>query len=160
MKATKSPSRKAAKKPAKKATTKTLTAGHQLEVLLSKLERKQQALFRSVRNSLRKQFASSDELVYNYAHSLVISYSPTGRGMESPVTIATRDGGVRLYFNNGPKLPDPNKLLQGSAKQVRFVWVESPKTLLLPEMRALMKAAVDLAKAPDRPGGRGTLVIK
>jgi hypothetical protein len=102
---------------------KPLTANQQLEALLSKLEKKQQALFRSVRNSLRKQFASSDELVYNYSHSLVISYSPTGRGMESPVTIATRDGGVRLYFNNGPKLPDPNKMLLGSAKQARFVWI-------------------------------------
>ena len=151
---------KATKKPVKKAATKTPTANQQLDALLSKLEKKQQALFRSVRNSLRKQFASSDELVYNYAHSLVISYSPTGRGMEAPVTIATRDGGVRLYFNNGPKLPDPSKLLQGSAKQVRFVWVESPKTLLLPEIKALMKAAVDLAKAPDRPGGRGTLIFK
>ena len=160
MKATRKPSRKPARKPAKKAVAKPLTANQQLEALLSKLEKKQQALFRSVRNSLRKQFASSDELVYNYSHSLVISYSPTGRGMESPVTIATRDGGVRLYFNNGPKLPDPNKMLLGSAKQARFVWIESPKTLLLPEVKALMKAAVDLAKTPDRPGGRGTLVIK
>ena len=160
MKASKKSSRKPAKKAAKKAAAKPLTANQQLEALMAKLEKKQQALFRSVRNSLRKQFASSDELVYNYSHSLVVSYSPTGRGMESPVTIATRDGGVRLYFNNGPKLPDPNKLLQGSAKQARFVWVESPKTLLLPEIKALMKASVDLAKTPDRPGGRGTLVIK
>lgn len=168
MKATRRPSRKLTRKPAKtppkqktkKAVAKPPTANQQLEALLSRLEKKQQALFRSVRNSLRKRFVSSDELVYNYAHSLVISYSPTGRGMEAPVTIATREGGVRLYFNNGPKLPDPNKMLLGTAKQARFVWIESPQTLLLPEVKALLKAAVELAKAPDRPGGRGTLVIK
>jgi hypothetical protein len=159
-KTSRSSSRNSSRKPEKKAAAKPLTANQQLDALVSKLENRQQALFRSIRNSLRRQFASSDELVYNYAHSLVISYSPTGRGIESPVTIATRDGGVRLYFNNGPKLPDPNKLLRGSGKQARFIWIESRKTLLLPEVKALMKEAVDLAKAPDRPGGRGTLVIK
>jgi hypothetical protein len=151
---------KPAKKPAKKSAAKPLTASQQLEALIAKLEKKQQALFRAVRNSLRKRFASSDEMVYEYSHSLVIAYSPTGKGQEAPVSIATRDGGVRLYFNNSVKLPDPKKLLLGSAKQVRYLWIESPKTLLLPEVQEFMNAAVDLAKAPDRPDGRGKLIIK
>jgi hypothetical protein len=148
------------RKPSKKAVAKPLTANQQLKALMGKLEKKQQTLFGSVRSSLRKRFAAYDELVYDYSHSLVIAYSPTGHGIESPVSIATRDGGVRLYFSGGPKLPDPKKILLGSAKQVRYVELESPKTLLLPEIKALMKAAVDLAKTPNRPGGRGKLILK
>jgi hypothetical protein len=109
---------------------------------------------------LRKRFPTANELIYDYSNSFVIGYSPTERGSDAVVAIAAGVDGLRLVFNQGPMLPDPKKLLLGSGKQTRFIWVESPKTLALPEIKALMQAAHDHATTPLRSSGRGTLVIK
>ncbi len=158
----KTASKKTASKKAapKKAATKPLDPKQQLETLVARLDPKLQALFGSVRSALRKRFPTADELVYDYSHSLVIAYSPNGQGIDSPISIATRDGGLRLYFNQGPKLPDPKKLLLGSSKQTRFVWIESPRTLLIPEVQAFLEATIEQSKIPFSPSGSGKLVIK
>ena len=147
-------------KAEKKGTTQALSAEQQLKGFIDKYQPKYQRLFRSVRKALRTRFPSADELAYDYNDSLVIGYSPTQRGSDSVVAIAARANGVRLYFNQGPTLPDPKKLLLGSGKQTRFIWVESAKTLALPEIEALFRAAIDRAITPLRPSGRGTLIIK
>jgi hypothetical protein len=67
----------------------------------------------------------------------VIAYLPTDRGIDSIVSIAVRDDGVRLYFMHGPQLPDPKRLLLGSGKQTRFVWVEAASDLAHPDVEAL-----------------------
>ncbi len=147
-------------KASKEGTTELLSAEQELKGLIAKFEPKHQALIRSVRKSLRKRFPSANELVYDYSNSFVIGYSPTDRGIDSVVAIASGADGLRLYFNQGPKLPDPKKILLGSGKQTRFIWIESPRTLRLPEVEALLEAASDRAKAPVRLSGRGKLIIK
>ena len=144
----------------KKVAAKAPSAKQQLDAMIAKLDRRSQALFNSVRNSLRRRLPTADEVVYEYSHSLVIGFSPTGQGIDSPLSLATRDGGLRLYFNQGPKLPDPKKILLGSASQVRYIWVESPKTLLRPEVKALVQATLEHSKKPFPSGGRGNLIIK
>ena len=147
-------------KASREVSTKPLGADQQLKAFIAKVEPEHQALIRSVRKSLRKRFPSANELVYDYSKSFVIGYSPTQRGSDSVVAIAAGANGLRLYFNQGPKLPDPKKLLLGSGKQTRFILVESARTLALPEIDALLRAAIDRAKIPLRPRGRGTLIIK
>ena len=147
-------------KASKEAATKPLSAEHQLKGFIAKLEPGHQALMRSVRRALRKRFPSANELVYDYSQSLVIGFSPTEGGIDSVLALASGTDGVRLYFNQGPALPDPKKILLGSGKQTRFIRIESLRTLRLPEVEALMKSARDQAKTPFRPGGRGMLIIK
>jgi hypothetical protein len=147
-------------KATKEVATKPLSAEQQLKGFIAKCEPKHRALIRSVRKSLRKRFPSANELVYDYSKSLVIGYSPTERGIDSVVASASGTDGLRLYFNQGPTLPDPKKILLGSGKQTRFIRVESPRTLILPEVKALMEEANDQAKTPLRPRGRGKLIIK
>lgn len=147
-------------KASRKGTTRPRSDEQQLRGFIAKYEPKYQRLIRSVRKVLRKRFPSADELVYDYNNSFVIGYSPTERGSDSVVAIAAAVNGLRLVFNQGPTLPDPKKLLLGSGRQTRFIWVESAKTLALPEIEALMRAAIDRAKTPLRPGGSGKLVIK
>jgi hypothetical protein len=109
---------------------------------------------------VRKRLPAANELVYDYGFSLVIAYSPTEQGIEGIVSISARADGVSLYFMNGPKLPDPKKLLIGSAKQVRFIPVESASRLKHPDVEALIAAAIDLAGVPLASKGSGKVVSK
>ena len=67
---------------------------------------------------------------------------------------------MSLYLTNGPKLPDPKKLLMGSAKLVRFIPVEAASRLKHPDVEALIAAAIDKAAVPLPSKGGGKLVIK
>ena len=132
----------------------------ELEAFLGRFDPKLQKRFRSVRAALRKRFPTANELAYDYADSVVISYTPTEHGKDGIVTIAARADGVRLYLSGGPKLPDPKKLLQGSAGIVRYVPIEAASQLNDPDVKALIAAALAQAKVPYAPKGKGTLVIR
>ena len=97
----------------------------QLRSFNDRLDPKQQKFAQSIRAALRKRFPTANELAYDYGSFFVIAYSPNEQGIDAPISIAARADGVDLYFNNGPKLPDPKKLLQGSGKMTRFVRLES-----------------------------------
>ena len=135
-------------------------AEQQVRSFIAKCEPKHQTLIRAVRKALRKRFPTADELVYDYSNNFVIGYSATQRGSDAIVALAAGADGLRLYFNNGPKLPDPKKILLGSGKQTRFIWLESVKALARPEVKALMAAALERTKFPLRETGRGKVIIK
>jgi len=132
----------------------------QLESLIENFDAKDQKLISSVRSALRKRFPTANELVYDYGFSLVIAYSPTEQGIEGIVSLSARAKDVSLYLTHGPQLPDPKKLLMGSAKLVRFIPVESASRLKHPDVEALIAAAIDKATVPLPPKGTGKLVIK
>ena len=137
-----------------------ITPESQLRSLIEKFDPKDQGLIRAVRSAVRKRLPTANELVYDYGHSLVIGYSPTEAGIESIVSTAARADGVCLYFAHGPQLPDPKKLLMGSAKQVRFIKVEAASRLKHPDVEALIAAAIDKASVPLASEGKGSLIIK
>jgi hypothetical protein len=145
---------------APKPDEKTPTPEAQLRSFIDNLDLQTQKLFRSVRTAVRKRFPTATELAYDYSHSVVISYSPTDRGIDGIVSIATRDDGVRLYFNQGPKLPDPKKLLLGSGKGARYIRVEAASQLADPAVESLIVAAIAKAAAPLPATGKGTLIIR
>jgi hypothetical protein len=60
----------------------------------------------------------------------------------------------------GPRLPDPKKLLMGSGKQVRFIRLETVRRLAHPDVEALIAAAIDHARVSLPSKGRGKLVIR
>ena len=121
---------------------------------------KNDKLFRSVRAALRKRFPTANELEYDYGHSFVISYSPTENGIDGIVALSARADGVFLYFNQGPKLDDPKKLLQGKAKQTRFIPIESVRRLSDPDIEAFIAATIKNAKIPFPAKGKGGLIVK
>ena len=132
----------------------------QLRSYIDRLDPKNQKLFRSVRAAVRKRFPTANELAYDYSNSLVIGYSPTDRGIDAIVAISARATGVSLYFNQGPQLPDPKRLLRGSGKQTRFIQVEAASQLAHPDVEALIAAAIDQARIPLPSKGKGRLIIK
>lgn len=132
----------------------------QLRSFNDRFDPKHQKFIRSVRAALRKRFPTANELAYDYSSFFVIGYSPTDRGIDAIVSIAARVDRVDLYFNHGPQLPDPQKLLLGSGKQTRFVRVETVKQLAHPDVEAFIAAAIDHASVPLPSKGKGRLIIK
>jgi len=144
-----------------KTTDRTpASAERQLAGFIAKFEPDKQKLIRSVRRVLRKRFPSLNELVYDYRKNFVIGYSPIESGSDAVVAMTADADGVALYFNQGPSLPDPHKILMGDGRQTRFIRLESAKVLLRPEVESLMTAAVREAKIPLPRSGRGGLIIK
>ena len=132
----------------------------QLRAYIERFDGTHQRLIRAVRAAIRKRLPTANELVYDYRTSIVIGYSPSDLGIQSILAIAARVDRVELYFNQGKLLPDPTKLLKGSAKQVRFIAVEAARQLAHPDVEALIAAAVAHAPVPLPPTGRGKLVMK
>jgi hypothetical protein len=97
-------------------------------------------------------------VVYEYRDCFVISYSPSERGYEGVLAIRGSADGVRLYFNRGKGLPDPEKLLQGSGGQTRWIHVEGATTLARPAVASLIDEAIARNGVPFAPAGRGSVV--
>ena len=147
--------------PHKKTVEQTPpSAERQLAGLLAKFEPKNRKLITSVRRALRKRFPAVNELVYDYTKSLVISYSPNERGSDGIAAISADANGVRLFFNHGPSLPDPQGILLGDGRQTRYIRIEASKVLLRPEVESLLNAAVSKMRVPMSRSGRGEIIIK
>lgn len=131
-----------------------------LRALIAKCDPKHQKLIRAVRAALRRRLPTANELVYDYASSLVIAYSPTERGIEGIVSTTARASGVDLYFNQGPKLPDPKQLLRGSGRSTRFIALESARRLAHPDVEALIAAAIKRSAVPLPKSGKGQVILR
>ncbi len=137
-----------------------ISATQQLAAFIAKFSATDQRLIRSVRRALRQRFPTANELVYDNYNFFVIGYSPTERPSDAIISMAARANGVGLCFIHGAKLPDPNKLLQGSGNQTRFIRLESTQVLDRPEVRDLLAAAIARSRIPFPAVGRGKLIIR
>jgi hypothetical protein len=131
----------------------------QLGILIARLAPSLGQLIGTMRRRLRKQLPTAHELVYEYSRWLVISFSPSEHGYEGVLAIRADADRVKLYFNRGKVLPDPDKLLRGSA-QVRWVGVEGASTLTRPAVARLIEEAIARNPVPFPRSGRGPVVIK
>jgi hypothetical protein len=137
------------------------SAESQVHALIAKFAPAHLRLIGAMRRSLRKRLPTANEVVYEYHNqgAVVISYSPNEHGYEGVLGIRASADGVRLYFNRGKDLPDPEKLLQGSA-QARWVDVEGASTLARPAVASLIDEAIARNPVPFEPAGRGSVVIR
>lgn len=135
------------------------TPAAQLRGLVARLPLPQQRLLRAVRTALRRRFPTANELVYDYGRFVVLSYSPTARGIDAVVALAGRPDGVVLYLNQGPALPDPHGLLRGSGKATRHLPIVAGRQLSHPHVRALLTAAAQQAPVRLPATGKGRLLV-
>jgi hypothetical protein len=131
----------------------------QLRPLIDKFAPAYLRLLGAMRRSLRKRLPTAHELVYEYLDWIVISYSPNEHGYEGVLAIRADANGVKLYFNRGKELPDPEKLLHGAA-QTRWISVEGASTLARPEVARLIEEAIARNRVPFARAGRGSVVIR
>ena len=146
--------------PSTQSAADRRSAEAELTALITKFAATQQELVGTVRRSLRKRLPTAHEVVYEYADSFVISFSPDERGYEGVLAIRGSAKGVDLYFNRGKELSDPDKLLRGSAKLVRFIHMESAFTLKRPAVARLIDAAIAGTHVPFASTGRGPVIVR
>jgi len=117
-------------------------------------------LVTATRKALRTRLPAAHELIYDYGKAVVIGFSPTHRGIEAVFAIRASAKGVTLYLNRGKDIPDPEKLLKGSAKLVRMLPVESAAELKRPAAAALLDAAIALNPLPFATRDKGSVTLK
>ncbi len=129
--------------------------------LIAKFAPAHKKLVAAMRRWLLKRLPSAHEVVYEYQNlgAVVISYSPSGRGFEGVFGIRATADEVKLYFNFGKGLPDPEKLLQGSG-QTRWILVEGASTLARPEVVCLADEAIARNSVPFATTGHGSVIIR
>ena len=119
---------------------------------------------KALRAKLRARLPGLHEIVYVYEsqNALVISYSPTENGYEGLCSIALDPHCVKLFFAKGPLLSksDPNKLLQGRGKMVRYVVLNTVADFDRAEIEVLMAAALKVAKLRLDASAKGSVIIK
>ena len=136
------------------------SAEAELRRLIARFTPTRHRLIGSMRRSLQKRLPTACEIVYEYRDCFVISYSPNDRGYDGVLAIRGSARGVELYFTRGKELPDPDKLLRGSAKQVRFISIERAATLARPAVARLIEEAMDRNPEPFALSGRGSVIIR
>jgi hypothetical protein len=113
----------------------------------------------AMRRWLQKRLPTAHEVVYEYRDCFVVSYSPSEHGYQGVLAIRGSADAVKLYFSSGKGLPDPEKLLQGSAK-ARWIQVEGASTLARPAVVHLVDEAIARSPVPFASAGRGPVVIR
>jgi hypothetical protein len=141
------------------STVERRSAEAELSVLVTKFAPAHHRLLAATRRWLRKRLPAAHEVVYEYKDCFVISYSPNGQGYEGVLAIRGSANGLRLYFNRGKGLPDPEKLLQGSG-QTRWIHLEGAATLSRPAVARLVDEAIARNQVPFARTGRGPVVIR
>ena len=131
----------------------------QLHALITRFAPAQVPLIHAMREWLRKRLPTAHEVVYEYRSWFVISYSPSERGYEGVIAIRGSEDGVKLYFNRGNVLPDPEKLLKGTS-QTRYIDVNVASTLDSPAVARLIDEAVARNSAPFERSGCGSVVVR
>ena len=110
---------------------------------------------------LRRLIPGASELVYDNFNWLVVGFGPSERASEAVISLVFTPRWLTLCFlQNGPELPDPQKLLRGSGRVVRSTRLGGAADLDRPAIRALIRAALKRADVPIRRGGARRLIIK
>jgi Domain of unknown function (DU1801) len=136
------------------------SAEAQLRGLIARFAPAHERLIGTLRRWLRKRLPTAHEIVYEYRDWVVISSSPNEHGYEGLFAIRVSADGVKLYFNRGKGLPDPEKILNGSGGQTRWIRLDGASTLARPEVARLVDEAIARNPVPFARTGRGPVVIR
>jgi hypothetical protein len=136
------------------------TPAQQLGSFLAKFEPRVAASARAALARLRKRLPGAIELVYDNYNALAIGFGPSETASEAIFSIAVYPRWVSLFFLQGAKLPDPDKVLRGSGTRVRHIVLTEPLVLEKPAIKRLIALALASAKKPLDPKQRRRLIIK
>jgi hypothetical protein len=132
----------------------------QLATFIAKFEPNLAELIKECRRELRGILPTANELVYDNYNFFVIGYCSSQRASDCIVSIAAAANGVGLSFYYGAALPDPERILEGSGKQNRFIRLPTAGKLQEPNVLKLVRAAAATGKTKLPSTGNGLLVIK
>ena len=120
-----------------------------------------EALAKAALTKMRARLPNAIQMVYDNYNFLVIGFCPTERPSQAIFSLALGARGVSLCFlQSAAKLPDPDKMLQGSGKQARHIRLENAAALDRPAVKVLMSQAIKRAVVPFDPTLPGRLIIR
>jgi hypothetical protein len=131
----------------------------QLETFIDRFSPEIAEQTRAALKKMRSRLPGAVEMVYDNYNALVIGLCPVERASEVILSIAVYPRYLNLCFFAGDRLPDPAKLLLGSGKIARHMRLEGAETLDEPEVKALMKGALENASRPLDRKQAGRIVI-
>ena len=134
------------------------SAATQIAAFLARFDPPVRQLLQAARVEMRKRFPGAIEQVYDNYNFLVFGFGPTERTSEAIFSLAAYARGVNLFFLHGAKLADPDGVLHGGGKQVRFLPLDGAERLNDPAVAALMKAAIVQSPVPMPAAGGYTMV--
>ncbi len=133
----------------------------QLAAFIAKYSPETAAEGRAALAKLQRLVPGAVQIVYDNYNGLVVGFCPSERASDAVLSLLFTPRWITLCFlQNGPKLPDPNRLLRGSGTTVRSIRLESATDLDKPPIRALIAEALDRARVPISGRGQGSLVIR
>lgn len=142
------------------APAKAPSAQKQLDGFLDRYLPDLAAQARACLKILRTRLPGATQLVYDNYNALVIGFGPSERASEAIFSLVLYPRYLRLFFIQGTRVPDPDKLLEGSGNQVRSIKLASPEDLNRPDIRELIATAIETASTPIDPAAKGTLTIR
>lgn len=123
--------------------TRTPSPKAQFTAMLARFPPKIISLVKKSLTKLRRAFPVNFEIVYDYGHSLVLSFSMTEKGYEAIIALAIFQEDVKLYFDKS--LPDPKKVLKGTGTKVRSLSIALATDIDKEDIQALIHAAIQKA---------------
>jgi hypothetical protein len=84
------------------------------------------------------------EVVYDAFDALADAFTLTGDLKDAFCHVAVASDHVRLGFDRGAELPDPDDVLEGTGRVARFIRVTSPADLKKASLRKYLRAARDM----------------
>lgn len=136
------------------------TADQQLARFLAAFTPEVAAHARAALAAMRRRLPGAIELVYDNYNALAIAFGPTERVSDVIFSIAVYPRWVSLFFAQGARLADPNKLLAGSGNKMRHIVLDDDARIDAPGVQALMRAALKLAAKPLDAAQPHRVVIK
>jgi Domain of unknown function (DU1801) len=108
--------------------------------ILSRFDEKTVTLASQLRNFLLEELKDIMEIPDNSENIIGYGY---GTGYKDLIcTILLSKQGVKLGFNKGSELPDPNKLLTGTGKVHKFVEIKNEQDIKHPAFKKLLSEAL------------------
>ena len=118
------------------------------------------ALGTAVLRRLRRILPPAHEMVYDNYNFLVVGFSPSERPSAAVLSLVFAPHRISVCFLFGRRVPDPNRLLSGGGKRVRFLRLPDPTLLDDPRVRALLARALESGPVRFGRRSRRTLVIR
>jgi hypothetical protein len=132
----------------------------QLDRFIVKFSPEIAAMTQAVLKKMRNRYPTAQVLVYDNYNALAIGFAPGDKAGEAIFSIAVYPKWVSLFFLQAKGVPDPEGLLKGSGIVARHVVLTSPDDLEIAAIKAMMDAALEVAKTPLPGKGAGRLIIK
>src|SRR5579863_1998407 len=114
----------------------------------------------AVRKLVREEAPEATELVYDVYYTVALNYSLTGKPGDSFIHITVFPRWVNLGFTWGVRLQDPQRLLQGTGKQIRHIRITRAEDLEAPHIRRFVAAAISNAKHSEKNETAGKTIVR